>query len=181
MEDRRNEPTIESTENEDRTERMDAVSTPGTIPPCHAESTDDLLSIWESASKHNHENAFEQTISFLKNEVEELVSLGVDAFHRSEKGARELKALREELKSKDEELERTRLSEEKSRTTVAVSLNMCVCAKRGILCVDTQRTHSNTHSRNVLNRISSMHSKYPVSAPAKMLAPPWSKPNCVPM
>jgi predicted nucleotide-binding protein (sugar kinase/HSP70/actin superfamily) len=72
---------------------------------------------WDSSHR---EDALQQTILFFQNEIEELVTMGVEAYHRSEKAARELQTLREELKSKQDELERVREAEEKSRTTVAV-------------------------------------------------------------
>lgn len=122
-----NESMMEPTENKEEinAERVDRASSTGTTEQRHAECTDDLLSIWEtvagSEDKTHRKRAFEQTIMFLKNQIEQLVSSGVDAFHRSEKVARELKALREEYQSKEIELERMRASEEKSRTTVSVS------------------------------------------------------------
>ena len=133
----KNDSTIEPTEN---TERMS--SFPGTLEQRHG-ADDSLLSIWDTEG--GRENAFERTMLFLQNQIEQLVSSGVDAFHRSEKAARELKALKEELKNKDEELERTRLSEQKSRATVAVSKCLCVRVM-DFLCVITPKQTDQTSS-----------------------------------
>lgn len=126
MEDPSKEQTAGKIENTEQgyADTMDPSPSAGTEMPSNIECTDDLLSMWENSvgnENNSREKAFEQTIMFVNNQIEQLVSSGVEAFHRSESTARELKALREEFKNKDEELKRVRASEEKSRATVAVS------------------------------------------------------------
>jgi hypothetical protein len=107
-------------------------SAPETAHDTFTGTTPDELP-WDSS---HQDDAFQKTILFFQTEIEELVTMGVEAFHHSEKAARELQALREELKGKQDELERVRGAEEKSRTTVAVRNCMHLCAFGDEITID---------------------------------------------
>lgn len=87
-------------------------------------NNNDLLSMWETVSnnKNDRDKAFETTLAFVQNEMEELVTAGVDAFYRSERATSELNSFKNEFQNLQAELERMRVSDEKSRATLAVRL-----------------------------------------------------------
>ena len=80
-----------------------------------------LSSIWEEAkASQDYETGFDCTMSLVSKQIEGLIRMGLDAFHRWENTSRELEHIRDEYKNKESELERVRAAEEKNRATVSV-------------------------------------------------------------
>ena len=89
------------------------------------DNTEDFKSLLENAwsdakDEKEIEDAYGKTMSLISTQVEGLIRAGLDAFHRWEKSTSDLKLLKEELETKDLEIERLRAAEEKSRATISV-------------------------------------------------------------
>lgn len=86
-----------------------------------------LLAAWNGAKEEQElevdiDKAAAATMSLVSAQIEGLIRGGLEAFHRWENASREVKLLKEDIKGKDMELEHLRAAEEKSRTTISVSL-----------------------------------------------------------
>ena len=81
-----------------------------------------LASIWEPVGGDTTgKDAVSETMKLFSGEVESLVRSGLEAYQRWDNAAREIKALKEELKLKNTEIGHLRQSEESSRGTIQVS------------------------------------------------------------
>jgi hypothetical protein len=82
---------------------------------------EEILSAWKDVQNEiEFDKAFTVTMTILNKQIEGLIRSGLDAFHRAENTAAELKLLQDELKQKDVEIERHRSAEEKNSTALAV-------------------------------------------------------------
>ena len=85
-----------------------------------------LGSIWDDAKKGSElDKALEDTMALVSKQIEDLIRTGLEAFHRLENTSRELSLLKDQYNAKEEENERLRVAEEKSRVTVSVRKRAC--------------------------------------------------------
>lgn len=79
--------------------------------------SEQLQMIW---TKFNSEDALRETTHVLSRQIEDLLQSGLEAFQKWEQSDRELRMLHEDIKAKDQELDRLRAAEEKNRKTITV-------------------------------------------------------------
>jgi hypothetical protein len=80
---------------------------------------DQLKAIWASSADEEEPPTI-RTIAFLHKHIDSFLQAGLEAFYTCDEKTRELAQVKEDLSTKDRELQRLRASEEQSRVTITV-------------------------------------------------------------
>ena len=81
-------------------------------------AADELNEIWEKSDKNDE--AYNKTRELVVDQIELLMADGLKAFHGFERASKDLAFAKEEVDSKDRELQRLRKSEEESKLIISV-------------------------------------------------------------
>lgn len=98
---------------------QDENTNPACGPTVHVDSDASLKALMDAT---NDDDKYEVATKVVIDQIELLMQQGLKAFHAHESTTRDLSLAKEELESKDRELQRLRSSEESSRKTITVSL-----------------------------------------------------------
>lgn len=104
------------------------------------------------------DSRYEQVTKALFDAIDGLVQEGLQGFHKHESVARNLELAKEELDSKDREIQRLRANEESSRDTIMVSRYASWVDELGLqvrkpdLFMDLKNTESSASRRNCQGR-----------------------------
>ena len=103
--------------NDENTLPSSSRGTKRSVDMSYADPEKRLKALMESDNEDKHE----AVTKLLYDSIENLMQEGLKAFHKHESAARDLVLAKEELGSKDREIQRLRANEESSRTTITVS------------------------------------------------------------
>jgi len=104
------------------------------FPEADSEDLLDVLgNIWKNPC--DAEQAATESVSLINKQIEGLIRTGLDALHRLENCKRDLQQSNDDCAAKQQELDRLRASEKKSRQTIAVCDRFFAC------CTTFEKSH----------------------------------------